>query len=109
MQGGEAVAALHHPEVGDIDLIWGKEGTGKSDGYGLAKLVKYHPEVVDDLQGIYMRLPWVITSEGGTFNSYVVTTLITNICKSSIFRCPARIFTQPCFRLPTKAGQARKA
>lgn len=53
---GEAIAALHHPEVGDIDLVWGKEGTGKSDGAGLAKLVKYHPEVVDDLQGILLTL-----------------------------------------------------
>jgi len=49
---GEAVAALHHKDVGDIDLVWGEEGTGKSDGFGLAKLVKYHPEVVDDLQGV---------------------------------------------------------
>ena len=56
MKTGEAVAALHHPEVGDIDLVWGKEGTGKSDGLGLAKLVKYHPEVVDDLQGILLTL-----------------------------------------------------
>ncbi|WP_426116311.1 hypothetical protein [Massilia sp. PWRC2] len=51
-QSGEAVSALSHPDVGDIDLVWGKEGTGASDGYGLAKLVKYHPEVLDDLQGI---------------------------------------------------------
>ena len=49
---GEAVAALHHPEIGDIDLVWGKEGTGKSDGFGLAKLAKYHPEVLDNLQEI---------------------------------------------------------
>ena len=49
---GEAVAALHHKEVGDIDLVWGEEGTGHSDGYGLSKLVKYHPEVLDDLQGV---------------------------------------------------------
>ena len=51
-KGGEAIGALHHKEVGDIDLVWGEEGTGKSDGYGLAKLVKYHPEVLRDLQGI---------------------------------------------------------
>lgn len=47
---GEAIAALHHKDIGDIDLVWGKEGTGKSDGYGLAKLSKYHPEVLDNLQ-----------------------------------------------------------
>ena len=49
---GEAIGALHHPDIGDIDLVWGKEGTGKSDGFGLAKLVKYHPEVLDNQQEI---------------------------------------------------------
>ena len=49
---GEAVAALHHPDVGDIDLVWGVAGKAASDGYGLAKLIQYHPEVLDDLQGI---------------------------------------------------------
>ena len=52
MQDGEALGALHHDEIGDIDLVWGKAGTRKSDGYGLAKLVKFHPEVLDNLQGI---------------------------------------------------------
>ena len=51
-QGGEAIGALHHKDVGDIDLVWGNEGTGHSDGFGLAKLVKYHPEVLKDLQGL---------------------------------------------------------
>lgn len=52
VRGGEAVGALHHKDIGDIDLVWGKEGTGHSDGYGLSKLVKYHPEVIDNLQEI---------------------------------------------------------
>ncbi len=51
-QSGEAIGALSHPEIGEIDLVWGKEGTSHSDGYGLAKLVKYHPEVLDNLQEI---------------------------------------------------------
>ena len=51
-QGGEALGALIHPEIGAIDLIWGEAGTQKSDGYGLSKIVKYHPEVVDNLQEI---------------------------------------------------------
>ena len=51
-KGGEAIGALHHKEIGDIDLVWGEEGTGKSDGYGLAKLVKYHPDVLENLQEI---------------------------------------------------------
>ena len=49
---GEAIGALSHPEIGDIDLVWGEEGTSNSDGYGLAKLAKYHPEVLEDLQEI---------------------------------------------------------
>ena len=49
---GEAVGALSHPEIGEIDLVWGEEGTSNSDGYGLAKLAKFHPEVLDNLQEI---------------------------------------------------------
>lgn len=49
---GEAVAALTHPQLGYIDLVWGKEGTAHSDGYGLSKIAKYHPEVLPDLQEI---------------------------------------------------------
>jgi len=51
-RGGEAIGALHHKEIGDIDLVWGEEGTGHSDGYGLAKLAKFHPEVLFSLQDI---------------------------------------------------------
>jgi len=55
-QSGEAIGALHHPDIGDIDLVWGKEGSGKSDGYGLSKIVKYHPEVVEKLQDILSEM-----------------------------------------------------
>lgn len=51
-KGGEAIGALSHPEIGAIDLVWGYEGTGDSDGYGLSKLLKFHPEVLNNLQGI---------------------------------------------------------
>ena len=51
-KGGEAIGALSHPEIGPIDLVWGVKGTGASDGYGLSKLVAYHPEVVGNLQEI---------------------------------------------------------
>ena len=54
-QTGEALGALHHPEIGDIDLVWGKPGTPEKDyhdGYGLAKIAIKHPEVVNDLQGL---------------------------------------------------------
>ncbi len=53
---GEAIAALHHLNVGDIDLPWGVEGTGRDDGFGLAKLIRWHPEVLDDLQGFVSSL-----------------------------------------------------
>lgn len=49
---GEAIGALHHPQVGDIDLVWGEEGTSHSDGYGLSKIAKYHPDVLANLQEI---------------------------------------------------------
>ncbi|AGX87657.1 hypothetical protein [Candidatus Symbiobacter mobilis] len=56
LQDGEAVAALYHPEVGDIDLVWGRAGTSRSDGSGLSKLLKWHPEVLNDLQGFISSL-----------------------------------------------------
>ena len=62
-KSGEAVAALHHKDIGDIDLVWGEEGTGKGDGYGLAKLIKYHHEVLDKLQEILDDMHVVQRSE----------------------------------------------
>jgi len=52
IKNGECPCALYHIQIGYIDLVWGFEGTGKSDGFGLSKIVKYHPEVVDKLQEI---------------------------------------------------------
>ncbi|TRW94932.1 PLxRFG domain-containing protein [Paracoccus sp. M683] len=60
IKDGEAVDALTHPEVGGIALVWGKEGTSRSDGYGLSKLIAWHPEILDDLQGRISRM--VVTS-----------------------------------------------
>ncbi|MCR2109002.1 hypothetical protein CUPS4066_09870, partial [Campylobacter upsaliensis] len=42
-----------------IDLVWGEAGSGKSDGFGLAKIVKYHPEVLDKLDDIIKNTPMV--------------------------------------------------
>ena len=50
LQAGDAVGALRHPHTGPIDLVWGEAGDGAS-GYGLAKIIRKHPEVMDDLQG----------------------------------------------------------
>lgn len=44
----EVNGALFHPEIGEVDIIWGNEGTEAkqySDGFGLAKILKKHPEV----------------------------------------------------------------
>jgi len=56
---GEAVAALHHPEVGDIDLVYGKKGTPDKDyedGYGLAKIAAKHPAILSNLQAFVSSL-----------------------------------------------------
>lgn len=45
-KSGEAIAVLHHPEVGDISLVWGDAKAG------LEKILQKHPEVVNNLQGI---------------------------------------------------------
>ena len=56
LQDGEAVAALNHPEVGDIDLVWGRAPSKTDEGHGLAKISVKHPEVLNDLQGFLNRL-----------------------------------------------------
>lgn len=50
-QSGDAIGALSHPDVGPIDLVWGRAGNNQHDGSGLAKLISWHPEVLEDLQG----------------------------------------------------------
>lgn len=62
-KSGEAIGALSHRSVGEIDIVWGDEGTGKSDGFGLAKLVKYHPEVIGNLQELLDDMEVVSRSE----------------------------------------------
>ncbi|MDD3001854.1 MAG: hypothetical protein PHF29_08885, partial [Candidatus Riflebacteria bacterium] len=49
---GEVPGVLHHKDIGAIDLVWGKEGTGRGDGFGLSKIIKFHPEVVENLQKV---------------------------------------------------------
>ena len=54
---GVAIAALHHPRIGDIDLRWGYTGDDdRRHGAGLAKLIRWHPEVLNDLQGFISGL-----------------------------------------------------
>ena len=53
---GIAVAALKHPALGDVDIVWGKAGDSRQHGYGLAKIVEYHPEVLENIQPILSKM-----------------------------------------------------
>jgi hypothetical protein len=76
-QDGEAPGVLRHPEIGEIALPWGKAGTGDSDGEGLAKLLRFHPDVVDDLpdmiagMSIRSRTPRRVQLESATHRAGV--------------------------------------
>ncbi len=59
---GEVPGAFHHPDIGDIDLVWGQEGDpakGYEDGYGLAKILVKHakkdPTLLDRLPDIVQK------------------------------------------------------
>lgn len=49
---GEVPGALHHPQIGDIDLVHGFYDPATDAGYGLAKIAAKHPEMMDELGGI---------------------------------------------------------
>lgn len=50
---GRAIAALHHKDIGDIDLIWGYEGKEhRADGYGLARVLKLQPQLLNKIQSL---------------------------------------------------------
>ena len=56
---GQVAGAFYKEELGDIDVVWGVEGSSKSDGRGLAKIAKYHPEVLGKLDDLIQDLPIV--------------------------------------------------
>ncbi|WP_267891205.1 PBECR3 domain-containing polyvalent protein, partial [Helicobacter bizzozeronii] len=62
-QRGQVAGAFYRKDLGEsggyIDLVWGQAGTGKSDGWGLSKIAKYHPEVLDKLEELVQTLPIV--------------------------------------------------
>lgn len=60
---GQVAGAFHRDDIGDITLAWGEKGTGKSDGWGLAKIAEYHPEVLDKLDKLIQDLPIVKETE----------------------------------------------
>ncbi|MDR2240062.1 MAG: hypothetical protein LBE33_06415 [Zoogloeaceae bacterium] len=54
---GEVPGGVSHAQVGQpISLVYGKPGTGASDGYGVSKLERFHPEALEDLQGLLDEL-----------------------------------------------------
>lgn len=67
---GQVAGAFYREELGDITLAWGEAGTGKSDGWGLTKIVKYHPEVLDNLSELVEKSPIVKESD----NRYLLDT-----------------------------------
>ncbi|MGP1580840.1 MAG: PBECR2 nuclease fold domain-containing protein [Wolinella sp.] len=60
---GQVAGAFYRDDLGDIDLVWGKTGSGKSDGYGLSKIEKFHPEVLEKLKELTESLPLIKESE----------------------------------------------
>lgn len=63
LRDDEAIGALSHPDIDSIALVRGRQGTRRSDGYGLAKLIAWHPEVLVDLQGRLDRMSVTSRSE----------------------------------------------
>ena len=60
---GQVAGAFYRDDIGDITLAWGEKGTGKSDGWGLAKIAEYHPEVLHKLDKLIQDLPIVKETE----------------------------------------------
>ncbi len=61
---GQVAGAFYRQELGDITLAWGEAGTGKSDGWGLAKIVKYHPEAVEKLEDVVKNGVYYLDQKG---------------------------------------------
>lgn len=60
---GQVKDAIFHKKIGWIDIVWGKTGTAQSDGFGLSKIAKYHPEVMPKLANIVGKLPIISVSK----------------------------------------------
>jgi hypothetical protein len=55
--GGEISGMLSHPEVGPIDIVWGRyDATNPKRSAGLAKIVGKHPEVVEQLPSLLQEM-----------------------------------------------------
>jgi DNA mismatch repair ATPase MutS len=63
-RSGEVRGALPHPELGEIDLIWGRASDADGPGFGLALMFETHPSVVPELDRVVERLA-VAEDSGG--------------------------------------------
>ncbi|WP_258443274.1 DUF3519 domain-containing protein [Helicobacter sp. 16-1353] len=63
---GQVSGAFYRDELGDIDLVWGEVGSGKSDGFGLSKIAKYHPEILEKLDSVIKNGEIVKDAQGRT-------------------------------------------
>lgn len=52
MEAGEARGALDHPDIGNIDVVWGEYDPVADKGFGLKKIADKHPEVLPKLPDI---------------------------------------------------------
>ena len=52
MEAGEARGALDHPDIGDIDVVWGNYDPVADKGFGLKKIFNKHPEMMSKLPEI---------------------------------------------------------
>jgi hypothetical protein len=48
VQEGECVAALYHPQIGDIDIVWG-ENDANNKGFGLKHIIEKHGVEIAEL------------------------------------------------------------
>lgn len=53
MKTGFVPAALAHPEIGGIDVLWGEDTGKKNSSYGLAKIAAYHPEMLSVIPELF--------------------------------------------------------
>jgi hypothetical protein len=57
VQKGIAVAALYHPKIGEIDLVWGfYKNDKRGSGHGLVKIIAKHPEALENMQPILLKM-----------------------------------------------------
>lgn len=59
---GQVAGAFYDERFGDVGIVWGVEGTAKSDGWGIAKIAKYHPEALEKMEEM-LKMPIIAQSE----------------------------------------------